>query len=176
MSTLTELKQILSLHARRYPLMEPRDAVKLIYQNEFGGGHLIRDEAAFISYLQREYGSVSQSSGSPLTEDIGNGLVRVNLMALDAHGYTPEALAADFICSAAAHIGTLDSFLKKLDVLRQVVTDGCFRFSPEELEDHLAAYAEAGYPMVSHSETYRRAYGPAYRIVLKKYLNPSKNA
>ena len=37
------MKTILLTHAARYPLMEPRDAVKLIYQNEFGGGHLIRD-------------------------------------------------------------------------------------------------------------------------------------
>ena len=33
------LEQILQDHARKYPKMEPTDAVKLIYQNEFGGGH-----------------------------------------------------------------------------------------------------------------------------------------
>ena len=38
---MEELKQILQEHAKRYPLMQPRDVVKLIYQNEFGGGHLI---------------------------------------------------------------------------------------------------------------------------------------
>jgi hypothetical protein len=36
----------------------------------------------------------------------------------------------------------------------------------EELETYLEAYKEAGYPMVSHSEQYRRFYNPAYRIVL----------
>ena len=30
-------------HGTRYPQMEPRDAVKLAYQSEFAGGHLIRD-------------------------------------------------------------------------------------------------------------------------------------
>ena len=170
------LDQILLTHAHHYPLMEPRDAVKLIYQNEFGGGHLIRDEAACVVYLQREYGSVAQSADVPLTEDIGNGLVRVNLAALDAHAYPPEALAADFIRSAADHTGNLESFLAKLAVLRQLTRDGHFGFSPEVLENYLCSYAEAGYPMVSHSEAYRSAYGPAYRIVLKKYLNTSNNA
>ena len=49
-----ELEQILREHAKRYPLMQPTDAVKLIYQNEFGGGHLIRDEQACLNYLRRE--------------------------------------------------------------------------------------------------------------------------
>ena len=173
---MEDLKQILISHAHRYPLMEPTDAVKLIYQNEFGGGHLIRDEAACIAYLQREYGAVVQSADASLTEDIGNGLVRVNLRALNAHSYPPEALAADFIRSAAAHTGNLDSFLKKLDILRQLTKEGHFGFSSEVLEDYLCSYAEAGYPMVSHSEAYRSAYGPAYRIVPKKYLNTSNNA
>ena len=173
---MEDLKQILIGHAHRYPAMEPRDAVKLIYQNEFGGGHLIRDEAACIAYLQQEYGSVAQSADVPLTEEIGNGLVRVNLKALNAHGYPPEALAADFIRSAAAHTGNLEVFLAKLAVLRQLAKEGHFGFSPEVLEDYLCSYAEAGYPMVSHSEAYRSAYGPAYRIVPKKYLNTSNNA
>ena len=40
----------------------------------------------------------------------------------------------------------------------------------EELEDYLTEYQKAGYPMVSHSEQYRKAYRPAYRIVLKRLL------
>ena len=47
---MEELKAILITHAKRYPLMQPRDAVKLIYQNEFGGGHLICDEEACLNY------------------------------------------------------------------------------------------------------------------------------
>ena len=54
---MEELRAILIAHAKRYPLMQPTDAVKLIYQNEFGGGHLIRDEQACLNYLRRELGS-----------------------------------------------------------------------------------------------------------------------
>ena len=35
---MEELDQILREHAMRYPKMQSTDAVKLIYQNEFGGG------------------------------------------------------------------------------------------------------------------------------------------
>ena len=51
------LPNILLNHAGRYPLMEPTDAVKLIYQNEFGGGHLIQDVDSCLNYLRREYES-----------------------------------------------------------------------------------------------------------------------
>ena len=50
-----ELEQVLKSHAEKYPAMQPVDAVKLIYQNEFGGGHLIRDEEMFLNYLRQEY-------------------------------------------------------------------------------------------------------------------------
>lgn len=171
---MNELKDILISHSRRYPLMEPTDAVKLIYQNEFGGGHLIRDEESCLAYLRREYDSVTQDPDTPLTEAIGNGLLRVNLKALDAHSYTPDDLGRDFIQASSVHAGSPDSFLRKLEVLRQITKEGFFRFSSEELEDYLRSYAEAGYPMVSHSDTYRRAYGPAYRIVPEKYLHSRK--
>ena len=52
---MEELKAILIAHAKRYPLMQPTDAVKLIYQNEYGGGHLIQNEQACLNYLRREY-------------------------------------------------------------------------------------------------------------------------
>lgn len=70
---MEELRAILITHAKRYPLMQPTDAVKLIYQNEFGGGHLIRDEQACLNYLRREYASVEKDSSVPLYEDIGSG-------------------------------------------------------------------------------------------------------
>ena len=59
---MKELETILFAHAGRYPQMEPTDAVKLIYQNEFGGGHLIRDEDAALRYLRQEYETVVKDS------------------------------------------------------------------------------------------------------------------
>lgn len=162
------LRQILLDHAERYPLMEPTDAVKLIYQNEFGGGHLIRDEESCLNYLRREYKSVRQSLDAPLAEDIGNGMFRIHLNALDHSGYPVEQLGADFLQSAKIHRGSLDSFLRKLEILEQLTREGRMPFSAEELEAYLASYRLAGYPMVSHSETYRKAYSPAYRIIFRE--------
>lgn len=160
---MEELERILREHGARYPVMEPTDAVKLIYQNEFGGGHLITDEAAFLNRLRMEYESIEKDEISPRYEPIGNGLVRVNLAALREEEL--ENLGKTFIRSAAEQKGDQGRFLRKLDLLRSLAKEGVFNFGTKELELYLEEYKNAGYPMVSHSETYRKAYKPAYRIV-----------
>ena len=162
---MEELEKILREHVKRYPLMQPTDAVKLIYQNEFGGGHLIRDEEACLNYLHREYESVEKDPTMSLYEDIGNGIVRVNLVAVKPEDL--EQLGKDFIQSAAEHTGTRGRFLQKLDVLRQLTAAGHFGFGMIELEDYLLDYINSGCPMVSHSEQYRQNYAPAYRVIKK---------
>ena len=163
---MEELEQILREHTKRYPLMQPCDAVKLIYQNEFGGGHLIRDEQACLNYLRRVYADLEKDPTVPLYEDIGNGIVRVNLGAVREEAL--EQLGQDFIASAAKHKGTLDSFLNKLGVLHKLTTAGVFSFDLDALNAYLSEYKAAGYPAVSHSPEYRQAYNPAYRVILRR--------
>ena len=162
---MEELKQILSQHAKRYPRMQPTDAVKLIYQNEFGGGHLIRDEAACLRYLRQEYDAIVKKSDCPLYEPIGNGIVRVNLAAVGAQDL--DALGRDFIRSAAERQGCMDRFLDKLALLRQLTREGLFGFDLAALDAYLSDYRQAGFPPVSHSPQYRAAYSPAYRVILQ---------
>ena len=161
---MEELEKTLREQGKRYPQMECTDAVKLIYQNEFGGGHLIRDEAACLSYLRREYEAVEKDGKAQPFEPIGNGIIRVNLAALEEEKL--EQLGLAFIRSAAEHKGSMESFLGKLTVLKKLAGEGIFSFGTEELEAYLADYQKAGYPPVSHSQAYRDAYKPAYRVVM----------
>ena len=170
-NSVAELNTILADHAARYPLMQPTDAVKLIYQNEFGGGHMIPDEQACMNYLRREYAGIEKAANIQPAESIGNGIVRVRLSAVKPEDL--DALGREFIRSANAHKGNMERFLKKLDVLRSAAAQGIFSFDTNALEAYLADYAKAGYPPVSHSETFRSAYHPAYRIVLEENLPES---
>lgn len=160
---MEELKTVLKAHGARYPKLQIQDAVKLLYQNEFGGGHLIQDRSRFFAMLYREYDSLTRDETKPLTESIGNGLVRVNLCRLRREQLEP--LGERFIAFSVRHQGSLPRFLEKLEVLRALTEEGLFAFGTEELEQYLTAYAKAGYPMVSHSEVYRQCYAPAYRIL-----------
>lgn len=167
-----ELRAVLTAHARRYPMMTPQDAVKLIYQNEFGGGHMIADPAQSLERLRVEWAAVARDPSASLAEDIGNGMARVMLAGLDGAEYPLEALNRDFVRSAALHQGKMDVFLEKLDLLRQMAGERVFGFSAGELEDYLGEYIASGCPAVSHSAVYRAACRPAYRVVCRSACLP----
>ena len=159
------IEEIIAFHAKRYPLMQPQDAVKLLYQHSFGVGHLISDSRMFYERLIREMEGTEPLPGIPLTEPIGNGLVRVMLNSPESARISAEELTAACIRTAAEPCDSMETFMGKLAVLEDACRNSLFSFTPKELEDHLREYRAAGCPAVSHSETYRRAYRPAYRVV-----------
>ena len=167
------IKSILLDHARRYPRMEPTDAVKLLYQSEFGGGHLIRNKTACLNRLLEEYRATPQRRDIPLTEDIGGGIARVHLAALDVHGLSPEELGQIFLRSAAQTRGSMVSFREELSLLQALTAEGAMPFDMAALSAYLTEYEQAGFPPVSHSEVYRNAYQPAYRVVAKAEIYPT---
>ena len=166
---MNELENILIFHAKKYPLMQVTDAVKLIYQGEFGGGHLVRDREECLTRINKELESVPMISGETI-EDIGFGIVRVDLASMKAIGMTPEKLCDLFIESASRIRGDLSAFFKKLEYLSDITSRNVFSFTPRELDSYLEEYIKSGCPAVSHSEIYRNEYRPAYRIVLKSLI------
>ncbi|NLX63290.1 MAG: hypothetical protein GX022_00705 [Clostridiaceae bacterium] len=167
---MNDLLKILTQHALKYPLMEPADAVKLIYQNEFGSGHFISDKEASLIRLQNEYQTVIQKADIPLLEDIGNGIARVNLAALDINGLTVELLNDIFVASSGNLHRTKNSFIRKLNILKKLTREGLFKFDIHSLQTYLNEYISLDYPPVSHSRIYREAYKPAYRVICKSLI------
>lgn len=164
------IREILIMHSKKYPLMEETDAVKLIFQNEFGGGHLISNENESLLYLEKEYESTLHNENVPLLEEIGNGIVRVNLAKINTEKMSIKELNRLFVNSSKLIRGNLESFEEKLEVLRELTKEGFFHFSEEDLSFYLENYKILGYKAVSHSRMYREEYHPAYRIVLKELL------
>lgn len=164
------LRKILEFHAQRYPLIQPADAVKLLYQHSFGVGHLIADRKTFMDRLEREMAAVRPNPAVPLTEPIGNGLVRVMLNSPEFRRFSTESLTGACIRTAECPFDTPDAFRKKISELEAAVREGLFSFTPEALASYLAEYRAAGFPPVSHSEIYRAAYHPAYRVVKDSFL------
>ena len=163
-----ELIDVLTEHAKRYPLIQPCDAEKLIFQNELGGGHLVADPEQSLLRIRQEHSSVARDPNALLYESIGNGLVRVNLAALDCQEYPLERLNGDFIASSTLVNGTRAGLISKLSILSSRLCELGFTFTDASLGEYLLQYEKAGYPAVSHSEIYRSAYRPAYRVVLRE--------
>ena len=162
-----ELVLILKRHAEKYPLIQPVDVLKLIYQNEFGGEHLITDPEKTLEHLREEYAAVERRPEEPLYEKLGNSIVRVNLRAIDIESYPLEKLNEDFVRSAEKHKGSLGDFVVKEKILTDRFEEFGFGFAKEEVVELIKSHAEAGHPPLRHSEIYRKAYQPAYRIIEK---------
>lgn len=167
---MNKLREIIEQHVIKFPIMQPCDAVKLIYQNEFGGGHLISDSIKSLEYLNQEYKTVVQNKCASLFDNIGNGLVRINLSAIDANNLNIKTLNDIFVLSSNSIHGSKESFMEKLNVLEEETDKGIFRFDLHELHSYLSDYISSGISPVSHSIEYKIAYNPAYRVVLKSLL------
>ncbi len=163
---------IAAAHGMRYPFMEPQDAVKLLYQQEFGGGHLIRDLETAKGRLETEWEGLTdaQRRSALSVEAIGNGYARLYLSAVQNEGISLSHICRMFAASAEERRGNRERFLRKLEELPSLAGEGIFPFSPEAAEAYTAEYKGSGCPLVSHSQSYREAYRPAYRVIDSRYV------
>lgn len=184
----------------KYPQMQVQDAVKLLYQSEFGGGHMIADSEKSLARILWEWNEMIEiedekrqnsdnnsrdsheekenrkdfiglSDGIGQNESleyIGDGICRMYLSVLD-QGLRPDTLNRMFVLSASQKKGTTEGFEKKLLELVKCCESGEIPFEVDEVQEYLAGYQVQGYPAVSHSETYRTHYHPAYRVVAEQY-------
>lgn len=144
------MKEILMEHAAHYPRMAARDWLKLLYQSEFGGGHLIADRAMALKRLEDEISARNRAPERQF-ESIGGGLVR---MHLPVRGLKAETALGLFLETCSPR-GSMDGMREKLNLLKAM---------KPELAGEIEEYFNQGCPAQSHSEDYRAAYSPAYRL------------
>lgn len=165
------LIEVLQYHAQKYPQMKPVDVVRLIYENEFGGGRDVSDAEESLNRIKSELIVIKSDRSIALTEPVGDGYVRVNLAAIKNYGISPEKLNDMYLKSSRVSVRNTFSFRKKLREMEEIHYEkSLFTFSSDDLKYFLYDYARRGYPYVSHSAEYRAAYHPAYRVVKEEYL------
>ena len=153
------------MHYKKYPAMQAEDIFKLLYQNEFGPGHMIKSAQDSLDMILKEASALTpQARGHEAREPIGNGLCRLYLSAL-RHGLSPEELNRVFVATANRVRGSAGGFEEKAAVFIKICQEGLLPFDPGEASGLLEAYRAAGYPPMRHSARYRQAYAPAYRVV-----------
>lgn len=166
---LKRIEEVIINHFNKYPQMMVQDMIKLIYQNEFASGHLIRNVSESLHRLHTEVEGITVSdydANISLFDEIGNGLVRLNLNSIKDYQIELETINSFFVLTSKAFKGTIDSFERKLKVLRQLCEEGKLPFTVYEVDENIQDLKAQNYPPVSHSDVYRRAYNPSYRVVL----------
>ena len=150
--------EVLRAHAARYPEMREGDFLKLCYQHALGCGHLVKDEAEAVRRIRAERAPGEEGVSF---EPIGNGLVRMHLKGMDAR-FSDEIAARMFMYTAETFHPAPDALESALQTLAET-------FPTDAMRAAIAAYRAEGCPMVSHTEAYRRAYAPAYRVVSERF-------
>lgn len=173
------LAAVLDWHMRRYPLLQAQDIYKLVYQGVFGPGHIIasadfarralEDELAALEVQSpmSKVRSQNESEFEPI--DPSGVLLRVNLRPLAGQAGAVEWLATALIESARRVKGNREQMGRRLSA----AVRRCRKNLPRqatELERIAVEALEAGCPAFHHSPAYRRAYQPAYRVILRTCL------
>lgn len=157
-----------SLLAEAYqarPAMLAVDLMKLIYQRVFGPGHLIQDRASSLAYLEAEWPGAQGHPGDCLLEPIGLGFARLNLAVARQAGLALPLVHDAFLLSAAQLVGSAQAYAQETAVLTALCQAGRLPFPAAQVDDLLAAWQQGGQRPFSHSQAYRLAYRPAYRVL-----------
>lgn len=152
---------------KRYPALEPGDLLKGLYQSVFGCGHFVADQAAGLELLRRE---LEASDLWADVEPLDGPYCRVHLGYLKETGLAPETLFRLFALSSEAPAGDVVALEKKLAVLLSLAEACKIPFTLEEISAAVEAWREAGFPACHHSERFRAAYHPAYRVIGRDFV------
>jgi len=173
-----DMFRLLVTHFHRYQLMELQDVYKLIYQGVCGSAHIMQSAPAdFEAELEREFAAVDKNENQPLWETIHpeGKIIRLNLATYKSQSQQTDRLAAlciwtaEISCSAEKNYENISiafDTLYKLCKSRKIP-----KFTPEAIAEYQKWIVDNSYPVVHHSDTYRKNYNPHYRLVHRKFLS-----
>lgn len=160
------MKKILLQHFNRYSQMQIQDAVKLIFQSEFGPGHLIENTEYARKLLVKEIEETKKLL--PEIVELSENLVRLHLGKMNQSHV--ELILNSMIETAHEVHGSMEQFYQKLDILKEMN-----QFSLNEINGYLHQYLNGKSLVVSHTEKYRHLYNPHYRVLKKELAEKVMN-
>lgn len=168
---------------QQFPQSTLQDLYKSFFQDRFGPGHLIADEAAALRYLQYELATMDASVG-PVLEPAGyrGEYTRVNLSVIK-DSLVPVERFFEVFMRSAQETDTVDVAEWKREwheIEREIRACGLDTL-PHYARDSRAidSLLDEGHYVMHHSERYGEAYRPHYRIIrteLVKELGPGVEA
>ena len=167
MSNTTTRQRLLS-HFNTYPQLRIQDIFKYLHQSVFGCEHMISSPERAVTYIQTEAQS-DPCSGDASVESLDGEYSRVPLAYL-SKGLSAETLGKLFYLSASAEKDTAERLDDRLNIAEQLIAEGKISLSLSDFKAARARWQADGYPAIHHSEAFREAYHPSYRVISNKYI------
>lgn len=158
--------EFLQSQCHSYPLLQPEDLLKGLHQSVFGCGHFVDEKAE--EYLQKELESLEPSDG-PEVEFLAGDFCRVHLRYLNKYGLAPKTLFRLFWLSAIEPAGNAMQMEEKLEVMLRMASAEQLPVSYCDMRALVEEWRKTGYPACHHSNRFRAAYKPAYRVIRREY-------
>ena len=162
-------KQLIVTHYNTYPKMQIQDVFKFIFQSAFGCEHLVSSEERALAYINAELERIKGESYEARIDRLDGDYSRVHLSCINEK-LSAEDLAKYFCLSAKVEPEGMHALTEKIKVARELILDGTIPLSLSEFDELHSKWQEAGYPTIHHSEAFREAYKPAYRVVANEYV------
>lgn len=156
------IRTAIAAHCARYPRLQPADLLKFLHHSTFGCGHLIENMSAAEDWLRREMDGCGTDGG---IEFLPGGFCRVSLGHLKALGVSPRSFARLFALSAEKEVPGAALAEELLSAALEMARGGLLPFSHGALCRDAQVWRQAGYPAMHHSDAFREAYSPAYRVL-----------
>lgn len=157
-----------------HPKSEAEDIYKFLHQALYGPGHAISSLDAAALLLEQEVQEMGPlERAEPFCTVLGGDpiLMRVNLRLFVAEGRDLERLLGAFAATAEAiHPDPAQMQLAVSLAVEFLQSVGSTQLA-DQLEQLEKELRPQGYPAVHHSQTYREAYEPAYRVVTASSAN-----
>lgn len=158
-----EFAQCLLRQAEKHPSLQAQDVLKLCYQAAFGAAHLRQQLPQGEKRFYEEF-AATPADAQALSEPISPALCRVNLSAWKRCKLPPAWLFRLCGLTEEADGGARARFLLYCGQVRELAQAGKLPVTEAAWEAQLRQFDGAGRGPVHHSESYRQAEAPAYRL------------
>ena len=168
----TDFANIVGQHVGRYPSLQPQDLYKLAHQACLGSGHAVPNPTAARHWLANELSNLGAGPAEPMLDPIAPdaGILRVHLRPFLAGGGDVGQLADAFVRTANEFRGSLVNLKDCWARVEMIAAAGLLPFPEAEVRDVGEQVEAMDYPAVHHSDAFRAAYRPAYRVVAAAFL------
>lgn len=162
------IRELCTYMVEQYPNATLQDMYKTCYQDFFGPGHLVPDTAMAHQYLSDEIADCAGQdlSTMPSCEPTGfrHRFVRVNLSEVLNGNMSEEELFGKFLSAAAQNNAFSEDWSSEWQQIETIAVSVCPAWADSALQAELRFAAQQNCA-VRHSESFRKAYNPHYRIV-----------
>ena len=164
---IQDVKPLILEHLNRRPKARAQDIYKLLFQGVFGVAHIVSDKAWDILVEEAGRINLQDHAKDPLIESVSpdDSMVRVNLRQYINSGGDLEKLYR-VMRKSAEHKGDEKVFRDYWSQYKDMAAEGLVSCAQDEIDELDKLISIEGVKPRHHTEPYRQAYYPAYRVVV----------